>query len=133
MKMRAEDRIVVLPARGNEPAVIIEPRTDSDNGADYQTMALFILGVAEVLIVVVLSVALVKQQTASNKNRATIEALCATTTAIRNLDNFFLGLVPKKPPPNETAKARVTRVAFVKLVKADVARMAAAGDTCGRL
>jgi hypothetical protein len=129
-----KEPIVVLPARGSEPPIVMQPPEDAEtHGDDYQKSALLILGVAQAATVMVLSFVLISQQAASSRNRATIQSLCATTAAIRNLDKFFLSIVPAKPPPGETVKARETREAFVKLVKADVARMAAAGDTCKRL
>jgi hypothetical protein len=129
-----KEPIVVLPARGSEPPIVMHPPEDAETGGDdYQKTGLFILGIAQVATILILGFILISQQANSRKNRDTIQSLCATTTAIRNLDKFFLSIIPAKPPAGETAKARETRVAFVKLVKADVARMAAAGDTCKRL
>ena len=83
------------------------------------------------LVVAAMFGGFVRVQTVVNDNRETIRGLCATTAAIRNLDQFFLGIA--KPRPDETEEQRKVRLAFVRLVKADIERMDAAGGICARL
>jgi hypothetical protein len=73
-EVQTEEPIVVLPARGNEPPIVIPKQTnDQGNATDYQQMGLLLLGTAMFVIVLVIGFILIQ---AKAERVDTRNALC---------------------------------------------------------